>query len=191
MEAKIAENKRIENRFNVWWYVAVLYLSFLLGNYFDNEITLNTFINQLNMLFGTINSYTPYALGVVFRFLIPLISVGLFEIFARVFYGITNAFSLGALNIKVKDFVGVLRIFVIVSNLVMGIFNLLYFFFNFLIPLGKTVISFGVISAAYLLFFLYINKYYLDKKMAHRAFRTMALLYLVYSFFTITRGVIL
>lgn len=181
----------IENKFNIWIYVIALYISYIIGDFFNTEITMFTFINQLNMLFSTINSNTPYAVEILLRFFIPLISVGLFELFARVFYGLTNTFSLGALNIKSKDFVNVLRVFVIAANLLLGVLNLLYYFFNFLIPLGMVVLEFTIMSAAYLFFFLYLNKYYLDKKTAHRAFRTMALIYLGFTFFGIAGGILL
>ncbi len=183
--------KNIEKRFNVWVYAAALYISYGIGNFLNNEITVYSVIGQLNMLFATIGGYAPYALMVIMRFIVPLISVGLFEVFSRVFFALSNSFSLGAVTMQSKDFVGCLRIFVILSNLAHGVLNLLYYFFNFLIPLGMAVLSFAVTSAAYLLFFMYIKKYYLDKKTAHRAFRTMAMIYLLFSFFDIAGGILI
>ncbi len=143
------------------------------------------------MLFSTIGSYVPYILMIMLRIIAPLISVALFELFSRVFYALSNTVSFGAITMKSGDFVSALRLFVILSNIGLGLLNLLYYFFNFLIPLGMVVLEFAVVSAAYILFFMYINKYYLDKKTAHRAFLAMAIIYLLFSLFNIAGGLLL
>lgn len=180
----------IEKRYNKWIYIGVLYLSFIIGNLFNYETSAYSIIGQLNMLFSSAGSYVPYAVGVIIKLVAPLISVALFEIFSRVFYGLSNSFSLGAITMSSRDFTAALRIFVILSNLAHGILTFMYYFFNFLIPLGMIVLSFAITSVAYVMFFLYIDKHYLDKKTAHRAFRTMAVFYLAFSLFNIAGGIL-
>jgi hypothetical protein len=183
--------KNFEKKYPWWLYLCGLYLSYLIGNFFNTEMTVYSIIGQLNMLFSTIGSYVPYILMIMLRIIAPLISVALFELFSRVFYALSNAVSFGAITMKSKDFVSALRLFVILSNIGLGLLNLLYYFFNFLIPLGMVVLEFAVVSTAYILFFTYIDKYYLDKKTAHRAFSTMAIIYLLFSLFNIAGGLLL
>lgn len=191
MENNLKAKKNIEKRFKVWVYVVALYLSFVIGGYFNSEITVYSIIGQLNMLFSTVNGYTPYGVAIVLKLVVPLISLALFEIFSRVFYSLCNTFSLGAVTMTSNDFVRALRIFVILENLALGALNLLFYFFNFLIPLGMVVLSFAITTTAYTLFFMYINKHYLDKKTAYRAFRIMAVLYLAMSFVNIAGGTLI
>jgi fatty acid desaturase len=181
----------IEKRFNVWVYIAVLYLSFLAGTYLQSEIAANSVILNYNMLFGDVYGQMPYFYGIIIKLIVPVIHVALFELFARIFYVICNAMSFGAIRMTSKDFAACLRIFVILANFALGALNLLYYFFNFLIPLGFTVLGFAVYTAAYFWFFTYIYKHYLDKKTAHRAFRTMAVFYMAISLFNILGGLLL
>ena len=184
--------KNLEKRYNVWFYVAALYVSYFVGNYLQNEMTIYGIIGQFNMLMSLIsNNGLPYLFVVMLKLLIPLVQVGLFELFSRVFFGLSNSFSFGSVNMKSNDFVAALRIFVIMLNLALGLLNLLYYLFNFLIPLGFIVLTFMLTTAAYFMFFIYINKHYLDKKTAHRAFRTMSMLYLAITFFNLAGGIIL
>lgn len=181
----------IEKRFNVWVYIAALYLSFLAGSYLQNEIAANSVISYYNMLFNEVYGQMPYVFGIIIKLIVPALHVALFELFSRIFYVICNAMSFGAVRMSSKDFVAALRIFVILANLALGVLNLFYFFFNFLIPLGFMVLEFAIYTAAYFLFFVYIYKRYLDKKTAHRAFRTMAMLYMFVSLFNIVGGLML
>ena len=187
---KTATNKRLENRFNVWIYIGVLYISFIAATYFESEMTLNSVISQLNSIFSPVYGYIPFFFEIIIRLIIPLFYVGLFELFSRIFYRLSNTFSFGSVTMSGKDFVSALRLFVILENLAMGVLNLFYFLFNFIIPLGMVVISFIITSTAYFMFYMYINKYYLDPKTSHRAFRIMATFYLIYTFFTIAGGLL-
>lgn len=188
---KTLTNKRLEKRFNVWLYIGILYISFFAATFFENEMELYSLINQLNLIFSPLYGYFPYSFEIILRMLLPLINVGLFEIFSRIFFKLSNAFSFGSVTMNGKDFVAALRLFVIFENFALGVLNLCYYLFNFLIPLGMVVISFVITSTAYFLFFMYINKYYLDPKTSHRAFRIMALFYLVFTFANIAGGLLI
>jgi hypothetical protein len=181
----------IEKRYNKWVYIGALYLSYIAGAYLQSEMTIYGVIDNFSMLLSTIQQQAPYSTVIFLRLLIPLLHVGLFELFSRIFYALCNTFSFGAVSMSSKDFVSCLRIFVILANIALGILNLLYYFYNFLIPIGFMVLSFAITTGAYFMFFMYINKHYLDKKTAHRAFRIMAIFYLSISFFNIVGGLIL
>ncbi len=172
---------RIEDRFNAWVLVLALYLSFLLGNFFENEMAINTMFAQLSTLFKTIEGYIPYYFAVIMHFVIPLLSLALFELAARVFYFISDRLSRHAVGIGSTRFIRALRPFMILINLVKALLGLLYFFFPFLIPLGLSVLAFAVESAGFLLFFMYLGRHYLDKKTADKAFMVMAIFYLLYT----------
>lgn len=190
-DLKLKTKINLEKRYKNWYYLIALYISFFVGNLFETEMTVYTLIGQLNMLFSSINGFVPYAVVVFLNVIIPLFHVLLFHVFARVFYGLSNAFSFGAISMQSKDFVSALRLFVIFLNLALGFLNLFYYLFNFLIPLGMLVLNFAFTTTAYLLFFMYIYKHYLDKKTAHRAFRTMALFYLTFTLFNLAGGILI
>ncbi|NLK17261.1 MAG: hypothetical protein GX304_01880 [Clostridiales bacterium] len=172
---------RIEDRFNIWVYVLALYLSFLLGSFFENGMAVNSMFAQLSTLFKSIDGYIPYSLAVIIHMVIPMLSVALFELVARVFYSISNRLSRHAVAVGANRFVAALRPFVILINLVKAVLGLFYFLFPFLIPLGLTVLSFIVESAGFFLFFVYLSRHYLDKKTADKAFMVMAIFYLLYT----------
>lgn len=172
---------RLEDRFNVWIFIAALYVSFLAGNFFESEMAINTMLADLGTLFKTMEGYIPRAFLVIIHIIMPMLSVAIFELFARVFYSLSDRFSRHAIGIGANRFVSALRPFMILINLAKAVLCLFYYLFPFIIPLGLVVLTFAIESAGFLLFFLYIDRHYLDKKTADKAFMAMAIFYLVYT----------
>lgn len=192
-QAKTAKNynkKLIENRYNVWLYVAVLFFAMLLGTHFQTGMQINSIVSNMNMLLGSEYGRASYGIYIFLRFFSAGISVVVFELLARGFYYLTNNFTFGALNMGINNFMRILRVFEILKYAALALLNLAFYFANFLIPIGITVISFAVSTAAYFLFFIYLNKHYLDPKAAHRVFRVMAVIYIMVSVFKVIGGLI-
>ena len=179
MEEIIRPKVRLEQRFNVWVYVIALYLSYLAGNFFNNDMAINTALSQVGSLFKSIDGYIPYAFVVVLHILTPMLSVAIFEVFSRVFYYITNSISRQAIGIGANRFTRSCGSWILI-NLVNGVLNIFYYFFPFLVPLGLNVLSFVIEGAGLLFFFFYLNKHYLDEKTADKAFLAVASFYLIY-----------
>jgi hypothetical protein len=181
----------LERRFHKRWYHLALYLALFAGTFFQNELAIDSLVSQLNYIFSDAYGQLSIAFVYVFRFLAPLIHLLVFELISRFVYMYTNRLTFGAVGLTAPQFVSALRLFVILGNLAFGIFNLLFYFYNFLIPLGQIVLRFFIMTAAYFLFYLYIDKHYLDPKGAHRVFRAMAILYLTFSLLNLLGGLLL
>lgn len=187
---KVIQKKRLENRYNVWVYRAVLLLSFYLGKYFTTGMTVNTVITHLNMIFGSHYGPLSYSFIIVLRVVFAAMEVLITEIAARLVFMLSNSMSFGAVTMSYKNFVGSVRLFVIAKNLIFGIFGLLFYRYNFLIAMGVIVGDFVIATAVYFMFFLYIKKHYLDPKMVNRAFRVLAIIYFSYKLIPILGGVL-
>lgn len=184
-QQSIKQKKRIENRYNVWLYRLILCLTFFVGYYFSTGLNVNMVITQINYIFAEHSGPIPYAFEYILRFIIAVMQVVFVEIVARILFYVVNTFTIGALTMSLRNFVATARVFVILQNLIFAVLSIALYFFNFFIPFGLVAVKFVVTTGVFALFFAYINKHYLDPKVAHRAFRMMASFYLIYSLSTI------
>jgi len=179
--------KLIENKFNVWWYIALLYLAALLGSSFEGEMTANFLLGQIGAMYGVSMSYVSY---IFIRLLVPVMSVLLFEGISRLLFIFIrrNTYNL---NVEMRHFVNALRLFETARLAITGLFGILFYFANFLIPLGLIIIDFIVSAVCYTGFFLYFNKNYLTAETSHKIFSSLATVFIIFNAITFIGGLAL